>query len=40
MKNGSDDTKAIADAITEKTCDEDGWADYIEKNVLIPNGWM
>lgn len=40
LANGSDDTKAIADVITDLPCDEDGWADYIEKNVLIPNGWI
>lgn len=40
MSNGSDDTKAIADVITDLACDDDGWADFIEKNVLIPNGWM
>lgn len=34
MLNGSDDTKAIADIISDKTCDEDGWADFIEKYVL------
>ncbi len=39
MANGSDDTKAIADDITAKPCDDDGWADYIEQAVLIPNGW-
>ena len=31
MQNGSDDTKQIADDITEKPCTEDGWADYMEK---------
>lgn len=30
LKNGSQDTKNIADFITKKTCDEDGWADYME----------
>lgn len=30
MCNGSSDTLAIADSITEKSCDEDGWADYME----------
>lgn len=30
MLNGSDDTKAVADVITEKTCAEDGWAHYME----------
>ncbi len=36
MLNGSDDTKAIADVITEKSCDDDGWADFVTKEVL-PN---
>lgn len=40
MANGSDDTKAIADIITEKTCDEDGWADFVENHILKPLGWM
>lgn len=31
MSNGSDDTKAIADDITEKSNDEDGFAIYMEK---------
>lgn len=31
MLNGSDDTKALADIITEKTCDDDGWADFMRK---------
>ncbi len=31
MQNGSADTKAIADEITEKPCAEDGWADYMER---------
>ena len=34
MKNGSDDTKALAKEITELDCDEDGFADYIEKHLL------
>ena len=34
MLNGSDDTKTIADAITDLPCAEDGWADYIEKHIL------
>lgn len=40
MANGSEDTKAIADVITEKTCDEDGWADFVENHILKPLGWM
>lgn len=35
MANGSQDTKAIADMITEKSCYEDGWADFIEKHILM-----
>ena len=34
LKNGSDDTKAIADYITDKTCDDDGWADFTEKYIM------
>lgn len=34
LKNGSDDTKACAKQITDLVCDEDGFADYIEKNLL------
>ncbi len=40
MLNGTEDTKAIADLITDENCDNDGWADFIEKNILIPNGWV
>ncbi|MBR5290089.1 MAG: HAD family phosphatase [Erysipelotrichaceae bacterium] len=39
LLNGSDDTKACADEITEKSCEEDGFADYVEKHILIPRGW-
>ena len=34
LLNGSEDTKAAADIITDKTCDEDGWADYMEKHFI------
>lgn len=34
MKNGSDDTKTLAKEITELGCDDDGFADYIEKHLL------
>lgn len=34
MLNGSEDAKAAADCISEKTADEDGWADYVEKHIL------
>ena len=32
--NGSADTKEIADVISEKACDEDGMALFIEENIL------
>lgn len=38
--NGSDDTKAIADDITEHTSDEDGVAIYMEEHYFKPLGWM
>ncbi len=34
MLNGSDDAKAASDIITEKTVDEDGFADFVEKYIL------
>lgn len=34
MLNGSDDTKQIADVITEKECDEDGWTEFVEHYIL------
>lgn len=34
MKNGTEDTKACADEITELTCEEFGFADYLEKHLL------
>ena len=39
MLNGSDDTKAIADVISEKACDDNGWAYFVEENILKPRGW-
>lgn len=39
MANGSDDTKALADIITEKPCSEDGWADFIENVFFNEKGW-
>ncbi|TDW14835.1 hypothetical protein EDD63_13028 [Breznakia blatticola] len=39
LLNGSEDTKAIADVITEKTCDEEGFAHFIETHVFAPKGW-
>ena len=38
MMNGSDDTKAIADVITEKPCEEDGWAHYMENEFFKKEG--
>lgn len=29
MKNGSADTKSVADIITRKSCDQDGWVDFM-----------
>lgn len=34
MINGSEDAKKHADIITDLSCNEDGWADYMEKHVL------
>jgi len=34
LKNGSDDTKSCAKIITDKDCDNDGFADYINKHLL------
>ncbi len=34
LKNGSADTKAIADIITEYPCNEDGWARFMETYVV------
>lgn len=34
MQNGSEDTKRIADEVTAKPCDEDGWAEYMETRFL------
>ena len=34
MFNGSDDTKAVADIITDLSIEDDGFADYCEKHIL------
>lgn len=34
MKNGSDDTKACAKYITDLDCDDDGFAEFVEKHLL------
>lgn len=39
LLNGSDDAKASADDITEKTNNEEGFVHYIEKHILKPLGW-
>ena len=38
LLNGSDDTKVCADYITDLDVEHEGFADFIEKNVFIPNG--
>ncbi len=34
LLNGSDDAKASAEYITDKTVDEDGFVDFVERNIL------
>lgn len=34
LLNGSDDTKAIADDVTDKTCMDNGFADYLDKHLF------
>lgn len=34
LLNGSDDTKACAEVITDVVCNDDGWADFINKNLF------
>ena len=34
LLNGSDNAKAISDYVTEKTIDDDGFADYVERYIL------
>ena len=34
LENGSIDAKEAADEITEKSIEDDGFADYVEKNIL------
>ena len=36
LKNGTPDTLAIADEITELTAAEDGFADYLERYIINP----
>ena len=35
MFNGSDDAKAVADVITDLSIEDDGFADFVEKNILV-----
>ena len=35
MCNGSEDAKAVSDYISDLPVEEDGWADYIEKYILV-----
>lgn len=39
MKNGAEDTKAIADEITEKTNNEAGLADWLYRKIITPRNW-
>lgn len=39
LRNGSDDTKAVADEVTEKECEEEGFTYYMEKHMMEPLGW-
>ncbi|MBE6123614.1 MAG: HAD-IIB family hydrolase [Erysipelotrichaceae bacterium] len=39
LKNGSDDTKAIADAVTEYTNNEDGMGRWLSDHLLNEYGW-
>lgn len=39
LKNGSDDTKAAADAVTEYTNDEDGMGRWLFDHLLNEYGW-
>lgn len=39
MKNGTEDTKQATKDVTELSNEEDGVADYIEKNILNKFGW-
>ena len=39
LKQGSDDTKACADVITDYTNDEDGFGRYILDHVYPAMGW-
>ena len=34
MANGTDDTKALADMISEYPCNDDGFARFVDKYIL------
>lgn len=40
LKNGSDDTKALAKAVTEYDNDHDGLGHYLIDHWYIPHGWQ
>lgn len=40
MKDGNPSTKAVADALTEYSCDEGGVGHYLMDHYLKPKGWM
>lgn len=39
LANGGEDTKALADDITEYDNNHDGFAHYVDKHILKPRGW-
>lgn len=39
LANGGEDTKALADDITEYDNNHDGFAYYVDKHILEPRGW-
>lgn len=40
VANASEDTKAIADEVAPRSCDEEGEASYMEERFFRPLGWM
>lgn len=39
MSNGSEETKALSDDVTERSNDEDGFAHYLDEHLFQPRGW-
>ena len=39
LANGSQETKDASDYVTDLPVEEDGFADFIEKHIFIPNNW-